>query len=87
MKRERLEDLGYLCRMLNEIVEMDVFDNISKHDSYWCDVSPTDLETKYGKVTREEVLVDRLDECRMRFALIYDRISECLDIAKGDDEE
>lgn len=87
MKRERLEDLGRLYERLNHIMDMEIFEITSKHDPYWSEVRPKDLESKYGLLTVEAVLADRLNDCRMKFAWIHDQISECWSIARGDDEE
>lgn len=87
MKRERLEDLGRVFEKLNIVMDMDIFEITCKHDPYWGEVDPKDLETKYGPATVEEVLAERLDDCRMKFAMIHDAISECWVVARGDDDE
>lgn len=86
-KKERLEDLGRLRERLEVLMDLDIFDNTSKHDPYWGEVNPKDLESKYGTLTVEAVLGDRLDSCRMQFSMIHDLISECWNVARGEDEE
>lgn len=90
MKRERLEDLGRILERLTQIMDMDVFENLSKHDPYWDTVDPKDLISKHSYdddiLTVESVLTDRLDDCRMKFSMIHDAICECWTIARGDDE-
>jgi hypothetical protein len=72
MKRERIECLGELKQKLSELMDLEIFDNLSKHDECW-DPERTDI-------------YDQLDLCRMQFGLIQDKICECYEIAAGDED-
>ena len=86
--RERIEDLGRLQERLNQILEMDVFDDrfLSKHnEEEWY---PSSQEK--WKEDREELiefLENKLDDCRRKFLCIQERLYECYSIAKGEEEE
>lgn len=88
-KRERLEDLGLLFVKLDTIMNEEIFERLSKHDPWWYEVNEKDLKCKYSgeKLTKEQVLTERLNECRRILYFIHDRISECWSIARGSDEE
>jgi len=86
MKKERIEDLGRLREKLDQLLEMDIFDNhfLSKHnDREWY----PSAEWKDSQEKLIEHLEDKLDDCRRKFLCIEERLWECFSIAKGDDEE
>lgn len=78
-KRERLEDLGKLSMMLEDIMEMDFFMHTnSKHaEEEW-------IKENYEKIEYEEPR--GLSHIFHQVRWLRNQIEECYYLAKGDDE-
>jgi len=69
----KLQDIGRIEEKLLNLTEDQIFENLSKHDEYW---SCEDPDTS-----------DKLDELRMKFGYINDKIWDIISIIRKDEQE
>lgn len=55
---KRIEDIGQAKEMLKNILECDLFDNLSKHNPYW----ESDYEVEYDKLYDLRMKLSSLEE-------------------------
>lgn len=68
---ERIEDIGRAQEKLKGILDDEIFDNLSKHDTYW--------KSKY------EPESEKLDDLRRKIAYINERLSDLWDILRKEE--
>jgi hypothetical protein len=80
--RNRLEDLGRLMVMLEEIEASKLFEDVSYQNDFVSHYFPADEMNK----SENEIYIERLSDLRMAIDFVSDKLSECIVIARGHDD-